>query len=170
MFVERSPLIAPPKQSKNNLCEQNGESSSVHYGAIAPTGQTTLSSVPPPVPTLELPEPMQPLHTISEGHVRQFSLGGGEIAITKKKLFPLNKGRGLTSSTLANSRSALVRRVISSSKTAQGGANDGDVDLESVRDQAADEFFAWMEEELSKIDGFYKMKEDEAVQRLEELR
>ena len=41
--------------------------------------------------------------------------------------------------------------------------------VDDIREEAIEDFFRWLESELRKIDTFYKMKEDEAARRLEEL-
>lgn len=45
-----------------------------------------------------------------------------------------------------------------------------DLNVDDIREEAIEEFFRWLEAELRKIDSFYKMKEEEAARRLEELR
>jgi len=107
---------------------------------------------------------MQPLYLNSgerearSGKIRHIP-GGPDISITKRKLFPIHKNKGLTSFTMANSHPTL--RV-------PGAAIVDKVD--DIREEAIENFFRWLETELRKIDTFYRIKEDEAARRLEELR
>ena len=131
--------------------------------------------MPPPPPSLLLPEPMEPLdvnsgHEVHGGGRVRHIPGGPDISFTTRKLLPFPKNKGLTSFTKMNSRPALLKRVVSATRAPGVNVGGEDVDVKEIQEQAIAEFFGWMEAELAKIDSFYRMKEDEARQRLEELR
>ncbi|KAF8424746.1 SPX domain-containing protein [Tirmania nivea] len=173
--VESSPTADPSERIDTPLAEAGRQlrplstgqghdaPSTTQYGTISSPSEGT-SGVPIPPPSLQLPEPMQPLYLNNgerearSGKIRHIP-GGSDISITKRKLFPFHRNKGLTSFTMANSRPTV--RV-------PGAAMVGKVD--DIREEAIENFFRWLEAELRKIDTFYRMKEDEAARRLEELR
>ena len=79
-----------------------------------------------------------------------------------------------TNTTLSENRPALLQRMFSSTASAGAGNNSfrDNVALEAYRDVDSKkaEFFNFLESELGKIEDFYKMKEDEAAERLTVLR
>jgi len=166
-----TPLAGAARQLKSSPTGQVHDAlSTTQYGTISSPSEGT-SGVPVPPPSLQLPEPMQPLylnngeHEARSGKIRHIP-GGPDISITKRKLFSFHKNKGLTSFSMANSRPASLRRA--SIVRIPGAAMEGKVD--DIREEAIEDFFRWLEAELRKIDTFYRIKEDEAARRLEELR
>ncbi|KAF8419785.1 SPX domain-containing protein [Terfezia claveryi] len=159
-----TPLAGAARQLMSLSTGQRQDAlSTTQYGTISspPEG---ISGVPIPPPSLQLPEPMQPLyHNNSESEARSGKIrhihGGPDISITKRKLFSFHKNKRLTSFTMANSH-----------PTARVPAAAIVDKVDGVREEAIENFFRWLEAELRKIDTFYKIKEDEAARKLEELR
>lgn len=167
--IERSSLTGATNQLRS--VQEHDTSSTTQYGTISspPEG---VPGVPHPPPSLQLPEPMQPLglDSTEAGTTKVRHIPGGpDISITKRKLFPFHKNKGLTSFTLANSRPALLKRVISTTRVSGAASGGKDVNVDDIREEAIEEFFQWLEAELKKIDTFYRLKEEEAARRLEEL-
>ncbi|KAF8469454.1 EXS family-domain-containing protein [Kalaharituber pfeilii] len=170
--AERSPLAPAAGRMRAASVGQSQNAVQAPY--------TQYGTLPPP--SLHLPEPMQPLEENGNGSVgvdatrtdlpdkAKHIPGGPDVPFPKRKLLPFSKNKALTSFTKANSRPALIKRVISASRVPGATMAGRDMDVDDIRDEAIEEFFRWMETELHKIDTFYRMKEDEAVRRLEELR
>ena len=169
--------------------------SGLGYGSILSTPQT--SSVPVGPPSLELPDPALspsqsfPSHPQAGGHYeanppvrRTASVAGDAYEVgrthtpSKFNATLLPKHRNIfrprrTFSTPHGGvprHSHFLKRAFSGHKGLSPYLSD--VPLESYKDfelRQAD-FFVFLDKELDKIESFYKMKEDEATKRLEQLK
>ena len=171
--IERSPLTGAATQLRSlSIGYNNNLQSTTQYGTLS-SPPDAIFEVPLPPPSLQLPEPLQSLDIHGDddiakmGKVRHIP-GGPDISITQRKLFSFHKNKDLTSFTLATSRPTFLNRL--SAHFIPGAAVAGQVvNVDDMREEAIEEFFEWLEFELEKINDFYREKEEENVQRLQEL-
>lgn len=173
--IERSPLTGAATQLRSlSIGHSNNPQSTTQYGTLLSPPYSRIE-VPLPPPSLQLPEPMQSLDIHSDddfakmGRVRHIP-GGPDISITRCKLFSFHKNKDLTSFTMATSRPALLKRMVSTHWTPSTTVVGQVVNVDDIREEAIEEFFEWLESELEKINVFYKEKKEENERRLEELK
>ncbi|KAI9828327.1 MAG: hypothetical protein M1832_002755 [Thelocarpon impressellum] len=191
----RTPAMAIPDLFRS--ARDHGESQPLcgggaeqNYGSFVPTPPD--GTPPPPPSLLELPDPaLDPADTASMHHARRpgdrrrgpGSAGASgnayEVGRTHapSESRPFSRPRRTFSTPDASHVRPFIHRILTNGGSLPRRRRDlaprhRDVPLEAYRDfdlRQAD-FFAWMDGELAKIETFYKVKEDEATERLQTLR
>lgn len=92
------------------------------------------------------------------------------LSVTQQQSFNSPGGGASNKSDSGNRTSTLLRRVFSNAEGASPGKRTTQSNYHPDVEKRQDEFFAFLDSELSKVDSFYEMKEEEAAERLQVLR
>jgi hypothetical protein len=189
-FTSSPPITIPETQPLTRPYDGFGVAGDgiSRYGSII--GSPPKRQDPTRIPTLELPDPAMSnpdkrsrnlqgswdisaytpsssadAYHVGETHVPRKSLGMG----LPTRMFP-SKRAFSTPTGNAHTARPLARRLFSTSTL--DSPQPSDVQLNAYRelDAKQEEFFAFLDKELAKVESFYKMKEEEATHRLQILR
>ena len=172
--IHATPLPIPERRPLNP--EGHGEDGARSYGSfVAPTPPARELSL------LELPDPaMSPgeqRHKQGGPKPKQNNSDAYHVGETRtpqssipRRMFQAKRAVS-TPGPGPSPKPALLRRMFSNAGVSSP-ATQGDVGLQAYRelDTRQDEFFTFLDHELEKIEDFYKTKEEEASERLQDLR